>query len=186
MGTKEGSKRNLHLDLCSLSSKNLRSGPKICQQNEPVYVIYLLVRDQLSYKSWIPRICHFSNSHYSGIWHQTSTLNWKRAVVYCHHVSFDLIRPAKRGLTIGWRFVVDVSHSMSKMREVETPTGTGKPSRIVQMTNLEWALQFVLWKVQELVRAVFPQCRYLTLLDKIFHNRKTDMCGVILVGTDGN
>lgn len=58
---------------------------------------------------------------------------------------------------------------MGKMREVETPMEPGKPPRIVQMTNLEWALQFVLWKVQEL----------------IYHNRKTDMCGVVLAGTEG-
>jgi hypothetical protein len=49
------------------------------------------------------------------------------------------------------RFVVDVSSSMGKMREIEVPTEPGKPSKRVQITNLEWALRFVMLKVQELV-----------------------------------
>ncbi|KAG8856720.1 ATP-dependent DNA helicase II subunit 2 [Serendipita sp. 411] len=64
-------------------------------------------------------------------------------------------------------FVIDVSMSMGKMREVELPSEDGKP-RTVQMTNLDWIMQFVKLKVQEM----------------IFHNRKTDMCGVILAGSD--
>jgi ATP-dependent DNA helicase 2 subunit 2 len=43
---------------------------------------------------------------------------------------------------------------MGKMREVAMPAEGGKASRTVQVTNLEWALQFVLLKVQELVRGV--------------------------------
>ncbi len=61
-------------------------------------------------------------------------------------------QPASHGLTLVRRFVIDVSKSMGKMREVEVPSEPGKPPRTVQMTNLEWALQFVLWKVQEQVR----------------------------------
>jgi ATP-dependent DNA helicase 2 subunit 2 len=40
---------------------------------------------------------------------------------------------------------------MGKMREIEVPTESGKPSKKVQITNLEWALRFVMLKVQELV-----------------------------------
>ncbi|KZT42746.1 SPOC domain-like protein [Sistotremastrum suecicum HHB10207 ss-3] len=39
----------------------------------------------------------------------------------------------------------------------------------MEMTNLEWALQYVMYKIQ----------------DMIFHGRKTEQCGVILVGTEG-
>jgi hypothetical protein len=59
---------------------------------------------------------------------------------------------ASLGLRLVQRFVVDVSKSMGKIRDVEVPSEPGKPPRTVQMTNLEWALQFVLWKVQEQVR----------------------------------
>ncbi|KAG8834379.1 ATP-dependent DNA helicase II subunit 2 [Serendipita sp. 399] len=64
--------------------------------------------------------------------------------------------------------------SMGKMREVELPPEDGKPPRTVQMTNLDWAMQFVKLKMQEL-----PSNR-----GKIFHNRKTDLCGIILAGSD--
>lgn len=47
-------------------------------------------------------------------------------------------------------FLVDVSPSMGKMREVEVPLSNGEV-QIVEMTNLEWALQFVKLKVQEMV-----------------------------------
>jgi hypothetical protein len=59
---------------------------------------------------------------------------------------------ASLGLRLVQRFVVDVSKSMGKIRDVEMPSEPGKPPRTVQMTNLEWALQFVLWKVYEQVR----------------------------------
>jgi ATP-dependent DNA helicase 2 subunit 2 len=48
-------------------------------------------------------------------------------------------------------FLVDVSPSMGKVREVEVEQSNGE-TRIIEMTNLEWALQFVKLKVQEMVR----------------------------------
>lgn len=66
-------------------------------------------------------------------------------------------------------FVVDVSRSMGKMRDVPLPAVEGQPRQTVQMTNLAWALHIVKLKIQEM----------------IFHGRKTDKCGVILAGTDG-
>ena len=47
-------------------------------------------------------------------------------------------------------FLVDVSPSMGKMREVEVPLANGEV-QVVEMTNMEWALQFVKLKVQEMV-----------------------------------
>ncbi|GJE94221.1 ku80-like protein [Phanerochaete sordida] len=63
-------------------------------------------------------------------------------------------------------FLVDVSPSMGKMREVEIPLPNGEV-QIAEMTNLEWALQFVKLKVQEM----------------IYHERKTDQCGILLFGS---
>jgi hypothetical protein len=71
--------------------------------------------------------------------------------VHGHHVRFDISWPAGLETHIGWRFVIDVSTSMGKMRDVTIPGEGGKAPRTVQMTNLEWALQFILLKVQELV-----------------------------------
>lgn len=67
--------------------------------------------------------------------------------------------PVSQGLRLVGRFVVDVSQSMGKMRNVEVPSEPGKPPRTVQMTNLEWALQFVMWKVQEQVRELLSSER---------------------------
>ncbi|KAG9011776.1 ATP-dependent DNA helicase II subunit 2, partial [Tulasnella sp. 427] len=64
-------------------------------------------------------------------------------------------------------FVIDVSPSMAREREVELPPGPDGQTRTKTITNLEWAVQFVLLKVQEM----------------IFAGRKTDQCGVILFGT---
>ncbi len=47
-------------------------------------------------------------------------------------------------------FVVDVSPSMGRERDVEIEQSNGE-TRTIQMTNLEWALQFVKLKVQEMV-----------------------------------
>ncbi|KIP04439.1 hypothetical protein PHLGIDRAFT_15192 [Phlebiopsis gigantea 11061_1 CR5-6] len=63
-------------------------------------------------------------------------------------------------------FLVDVSPSTGKLREVDVPLPNGEV-QIVEMTNLEWALQYVKLKVQEM----------------IYNGRKTDQCGVILFGT---
>ena len=43
-------------------------------------------------------------------------------------------------------FLVDVSPSMGKMRTVDLPDG-----QTTEMTNLQWALQFVKLKIQEMV-----------------------------------
>lgn len=50
-------------------------------------------------------------------------------------------------------FLVDISPSMGKMREVEVPSTEeeGEPT-VIEMTNLEWSLQFVKLKIQEMVR----------------------------------
>ena len=71
-------------------------------------------------------------------------------------------------------FLIDVSSSMGSIC-----TG-GK------MTHLEWALQFVKLKVQEMVcdtRSLFLQ--QLRLFLQIFNGRKTDQCGIILFGSEG-
>jgi ATP-dependent DNA helicase 2 subunit 2 len=47
-------------------------------------------------------------------------------------------------------FLIDVSASMTKTREVEMPDVSGG-TRTVEMTNLEWSLQFVKLKIQEMV-----------------------------------
>jgi ATP-dependent DNA helicase 2 subunit 2 len=47
-------------------------------------------------------------------------------------------------------FLVDISPSMGKIREVEVEASDGM-TRTVEMTNLEWSLQFVKLKVQEMV-----------------------------------
>lgn len=45
-------------------------------------------------------------------------------------------------------FLVDISPSMRKVRTVDLPG----EDRSIEMTNLEWALQFVKLKIQEMVR----------------------------------
>lgn len=51
-------------------------------------------------------------------------------------------------------FLVDVSPSMGKMREVEVPATEESGPTTVEMTNLEWSLQFVMLKIQEMVQAL--------------------------------
>lgn len=51
-------------------------------------------------------------------------------------------------------FLVDISPSMGATRTVELPPGPGGEERSVEMTNLEWALQFVKFKIQEMVCCV--------------------------------
>ncbi|KAI0089844.1 SPOC like C-terminal domain-containing protein [Irpex rosettiformis] len=72
-------------------------------------------------------------------------------------------------------FIVDVSPSMGRVREVEIEQPNGE-IRTIEMTNLEWALQFVKMKVQEMVRFMFS-------FAGVYNGRKTDQCGVILFGT---
>ncbi|KAI0735882.1 SPOC domain-like protein [Earliella scabrosa] len=73
-------------------------------------------------------------------------------------------------------FLVDTSSSMGKTRPVEVPGPNGKDSEVIEMTNLEWSLQFVQLKIQEMCSRQSSQ---------IFNGRKTDKCGVILFGTEG-
>lgn len=49
-------------------------------------------------------------------------------------------------------FVVDVSPSMGKERTLDLPPGPEGEPRTKKITNLEWSLQFVLLKIQEMVR----------------------------------
>lgn len=48
-------------------------------------------------------------------------------------------------------FLVDTSPSMRTLRTVELPPGPNEEYRSTEMTNLQWALQFVKLKVQEMV-----------------------------------
>ncbi|KAK7688159.1 hypothetical protein QCA50_008529 [Cerrena zonata] len=65
-------------------------------------------------------------------------------------------------------FLIDVSPSMGKMREEEVVDGLTGDVRTIETTNLEWSLQFVKLKIQEM----------------IYNGRKTDQCGVILFGSE--
>lgn len=48
-------------------------------------------------------------------------------------------------------FLVDVSASMGKTREVAVPGTSSSEPQVIEMTNLEWSLQFVMLKIQEMV-----------------------------------
>ncbi|OBZ80021.1 ATP-dependent DNA helicase II subunit 2 [Grifola frondosa] len=76
--------------------------------------------------------------------------------------------PAERAGYTVTIFLIDISPSMGKMREVELPPSAGAERETIEMTNLEWSLQFVMLKIQEM----------------IFNGRKTDQCGIILFGTE--
>ena len=54
-------------------------------------------------------------------------------------------------------FLVDISPSMGKMRAVEIPGPSGGDAEVIEMTNLEWSLQFVMLKIQEMVRSATQQ-----------------------------
>lgn len=49
-------------------------------------------------------------------------------------------------------FLIDVAPTMGRMRQVEVAGTKPGESKIVEMTNLEWSLQFVMLKIQEMVR----------------------------------
>ncbi|KAL0065660.1 ATP-dependent DNA helicase yku80 [Marasmius tenuissimus] len=74
---------------------------------------------------------------------------------------------ARSGYTV-LMFVLDVSKEMGHTRTVELPDGPNGEKRTAEITNLEWALQFVKLKIQEM----------------IYHGRKTDQCGVIIFGAE--
>lgn len=65
-------------------------------------------------------------------------------------------------------FLVDISPSMGKLREIEVPSGKDGELDTIEITNLELALQFVMLKIQEM----------------IYNGRKTDQCGVITFGSE--
>lgn len=48
-------------------------------------------------------------------------------------------------------FLVDLSPSMGALRTVELPEGPKGETTSVEMTKLEWSLQFVKMKIQEMV-----------------------------------
>ena len=54
-------------------------------------------------------------------------------------------------------FLVDLSPSMGASRIVELPDGPEGETRSVEMTKLEWSLQFVKMKIQEMV---CPSCSF--------------------------
>ncbi len=66
-------------------------------------------------------------------------------------------------------FLVDVSPSMGKTRLVHLPDGPDGEERSVETTNLQWSLQFVKLKIQEMVPPTFVltnsllKCRALDL-----------------------
>ncbi|KAJ7451138.1 SPOC domain-like protein [Mycena latifolia] len=72
--------------------------------------------------------------------------------------------PAERAGYTVTMFVVDIGPSMGKLR-THDPEGN---ELMQEITNLEWGLQFVKLKIQEM----------------IFNGRKTDQCGVIVFGSD--
>ncbi|KAH9949516.1 SPOC domain-like protein [Amylocystis lapponica] len=76
--------------------------------------------------------------------------------------------PAERAGYTVTMFLVDVSPSMGKFRPVEIPGAIDGEPDTIEMTNLEWSVQFVMLKIQEM----------------IFNGRKTDQCGVILFGSE--
>ena len=82
-------------------------------------------------------------------------------------------------------FLVDVSSSMGKTRRVEVPGQSGGEPEVIEMTNLEWSIQFVMLKIQEMVRPLMRTFGNGLIPWQIFNGRKTDKCGVILFGTEG-
>ncbi|KAG8902590.1 ATP-dependent DNA helicase II subunit 2 [Tulasnella sp. 403] len=75
--------------------------------------------------------------------------------------------PAERSGYTVTMFVIDVSPSMGNQRTIQLPPGPDGEAKTRTLSNLEWALQFVMLKIQ----------------DMIYNGRKTDQCGVILFGT---
>ena len=81
-------------------------------------------------------------------------------------------------------FVIDVSPSMGKTRTVEIPSGPDGQVQPVEMTNLQWALQFVLLKIQEMVcmdRISLQVCIYISTLRSITVVKQTSVVSFSLV-----
>lgn len=57
-------------------------------------------------------------------------------------------------LTALSRFVIDVSSTMARTRSINLLPGPNGEERTREISNLEWALQFVLLKVQEIVSEI--------------------------------
>jgi ATP-dependent DNA helicase 2 subunit 2 len=66
-------------------------------------------------------------------------------------VSSERLTAGKYTVTM---FLIDVSPSMSSMREVQVPSTAEGQGITIEMTNLEWSLQFVKMKIQEMVRVL--------------------------------
>ncbi|KAG6878325.1 hypothetical protein C0993_008503 [Termitomyces sp. T159_Od127] len=65
-------------------------------------------------------------------------------------------------------FLIDTSPSMGKLRTVQLPPGPSGEERTTEITSLEWVLQLVKLKIQEM----------------IYSGRKTDQCGVVVFGSE--
>lgn len=72
---------------------------------------------------------------------------------------------------------------MGKMRSVELKNSEGMTVHS-EISNLDWALQFVKLKIQEMVN-IFHLTLSILPSSQIFNGRKTDQCGVIIFGSDG-
>ena len=86
-------------------------------------------------------------------------------------------------------FVIDLSPSMGSLRTVELPDlDENGDHKFKEMTNLEWAMQFVMMKIQEMVhmfqRVISNFDKAHILCCQIFNGRKTDKCGVIVFGAE--
>ena len=55
-------------------------------------------------------------------------------------------------------FLIDISPLMGRMREVELPLPNGE-TQVIEMTNLEWSVQYVKLKIQEMVRVTIDARR---------------------------
>lgn len=62
-------------------------------------------------------------------------------------------------------FIVDVSPSMANKKIIDLPPGPDGQPRTREVTRLEWILEFVMYKVQEMVH--FFSCHYF-----IFHVKR--------------
>lgn len=82
-------------------------------------------------------------------------------------------------------FVIDVSPSMGEQCEVELAPGYNDKPRSTVMTKLEWSLKYVKYKIQQMVSPFSSIPSRLLMSFKIFTGRKSDKCGVILFGTEG-
>ncbi|KAG9310306.1 SPOC domain-like protein [Chiua virens] len=76
--------------------------------------------------------------------------------------------PAERAGYTVMMFLIDLSPSMGAPRTVELVVGPKGETKSIKMTKLEWSLQFVKMKIQQM----------------IFNGRKTDQCGVITFGSE--